>query len=54
MIAASAWNGYSMAHGTCSLHAFNEWPEDEGEPGMQRSVDSNLRPDPDIYQSSVC
>ncbi|KAM4065051.1 LEC14B protein [Hirsutella rhossiliensis] len=53
VLVASAWNGYSMVHGTCSLHAFNESPEDEGEPGMRRSVDSNLQPDPSIYQDSV-
>lgn len=51
--AASAWNGYGMAHGTCSLHAFNESPEDEGEPPMRRSVNSNLQPDPDLYADSA-
>ena len=41
-----------MARGTCSLHAFNESTDDEGEPGMRRSVDSNLREDPDVFQDS--
>ncbi|PHH87540.1 hypothetical protein CDD83_8730 [Cordyceps sp. RAO-2017] len=53
VLVASAWNGYSMARGTCTVHAFNESPEDEGEPGMRRSVDCNLRPDPDAYQDSA-
>ncbi|OAQ94277.1 WD repeat protein [Purpureocillium lilacinum] len=52
VLVASAWNGYSMARGTCSLHAFNESTDDEGEPGMRRSVDSNLREDPDVFQDS--
>ncbi|OAA45009.1 WD repeat protein [Metarhizium rileyi] len=52
MIVASAWNGYSMARGTCTLHAFNESSDDEGEPDMRRSVNAMLRPDPDVYQMS--
>ncbi|GAB0138665.1 hypothetical protein EsDP_00006891 [Epichloe bromicola] len=52
MVVASAWNGYSMARGTCTLHAFNESPEDEGEPGMRRSVDELLRPNAEAYNES--
>ncbi|PHH77125.1 hypothetical protein CDD82_3655 [Ophiocordyceps australis] len=43
ILVASAWNGYSMARGTCTLHAFNETSDDEGQPEMRRSVDCNLR-----------
>lgn len=44
-----------MARGTCSLHAFNESPDDEGEPGTtQRSVDCNLREDAATFQSPTC
>ncbi|KID72419.1 WD repeat protein, partial [Metarhizium brunneum ARSEF 3297] len=52
VMVASAWNGYSMARGTCTLHAFNESSDDEGEPEMRRSVDAMLRPNPDVYQMS--
>lgn len=41
-----------MARGTCTLHAFNESSDDEGEPDMRRSVNAMLRPDPDVYQMS--
>ncbi|KAG5982324.1 hypothetical protein E4U55_002056, partial [Claviceps digitariae] len=48
----SAWNGYSMARGTCTLHAFNEGPDDEGEPRMRRSVDALLKPSPEMFNES--
>ncbi|KAG6008412.1 hypothetical protein E4U43_000154, partial [Claviceps pusilla] len=51
-IVASAWNGYSMARGTCTLHAFNEGPDDEGEPRMRRSVDALLKPNPQEFNES--
>lgn len=41
-----------MARGTCTLHAFNESREDEGEPGMRRSVDELLRPNAEAYNES--
>ncbi|PFH62502.1 hypothetical protein XA68_13241 [Ophiocordyceps unilateralis] len=53
VLVASAWNGYSMARGTCTLHAFNEANEDEDEPGVRRSVDCNLRPNPEAYLNAT-
>ncbi|KAK2058486.1 WD domain-containing protein [Colletotrichum caudatum] len=44
VLVASAWNGYNMAHGTCTLHSYNEAEDDEAEPPMGRSVDEKLRP----------
>ncbi|KAG6004681.1 hypothetical protein E4U21_000836 [Claviceps maximensis] len=41
-----------MARGTCTLHAFNEGPDDEGEPRMRRSVDALLRPNPEKIASA--
>ncbi|TEA11979.1 LEC14B protein [Colletotrichum sidae] len=48
LLVASAWNGFNMAHGTCTLHSFNEADEDEAEPAMGRGVDERLRPMPGI------
>ncbi|OLN86087.1 LEC14B protein [Colletotrichum chlorophyti] len=44
LLAASAWNGFNMANGTCTLHSYNESEEDEAEPPMGRNVDEKLRP----------
>ncbi|ATY62656.1 WD repeat protein [Cordyceps militaris CM01] len=52
VIVASAWNGYSMARGTCTVHSFNEADEDEGEPEMGQSVDDMLKDNPDFYPSN--
>ncbi|KAJ6444018.1 WD repeat protein [Purpureocillium lavendulum] len=52
VLVASAWNGYSMARGTCTMHAFNDSTDDEGEPGMRQSVDCNLQEDPEVFQAS--
>ncbi|RDA89395.1 hypothetical protein CP532_6144 [Ophiocordyceps camponoti-leonardi (nom. inval.)] len=52
VLVASAWNGYSMARGTCTLHSFDEAGEDESESATQRSLDCNLRPNPDLYLSA--
>jgi len=41
---ASSWNGSNRDSGTCSVHSFNEAPEDEAEPKMGRQVDDKLRP----------
>ncbi|TQW01048.1 hypothetical protein V2A60_002066 [Cordyceps javanica] len=51
VIVASAWNGYSMARGTCTIHSFNEAGEDEGEPEMGQSVDDMLKNNPNFYRS---
>lgn len=42
-LVASAWNGYSLARGTCSLHSFNEGLNDEGDPPMSRNYDPKMR-----------
>jgi WD repeat-containing protein 23 len=52
VLVASAWNGYNMGRGTCSLHSFNEGDDDEGEPHMGRSMDELLRTNPEIYFDS--
>ncbi|KAK2592243.1 hypothetical protein QQS21_010059 [Conoideocrella luteorostrata] len=52
MVVASAWNGHSMARGTCSVHSFNECSEDEGEPDMRRCVDAMLMPNDETFLKS--
>ncbi|KAL6698487.1 WD40-repeat-containing domain protein [Trichoderma pleuroticola] len=52
IIVASAWNGYSMARGTCTVHAFNGASEDEGEPRLGDSVNESLRSDPETFYQS--
>ncbi|RCI09804.1 hypothetical protein L249_3891 [Ophiocordyceps polyrhachis-furcata BCC 54312] len=52
VLVASAWNGYSMARGTCTLHSFDEAGGDESESAIQQSLDCNLRPNPDVYFST--
>ncbi|KAF9872241.1 WD repeat protein [Colletotrichum karsti] len=44
VLVASAWNGFNMAHGSCTLHSYNEAEEDEADPEMGRNVDEKLRP----------
>lgn len=39
-----------MAHGTCTLHSYNEAEEDEAEAEMGRSVDERLRPVGEAFQ----
>ncbi|KAK0375340.1 WD repeat domain-containing protein [Colletotrichum limetticola] len=51
VLAASAWNGFNMAHGTCTLHSYNEAEDDEAEPPMGRNVDEKLRPVGESFQS---
>jgi len=51
MIVASAWNGYGMSSGTCSVHSWNDGAEDdEGEMGLR--VDQQLKADPEFYRKS--
>ncbi|EFQ29533.1 WD domain-containing protein [Colletotrichum graminicola] len=50
VLVASAWNGFNMAHGTCTLHSYNEAEEDEADPPMGRSVDEKLRPVGSAFQ----
>lgn len=52
IIVASAWNGYSMSTGTCTVHSWNDGAEeDEAEPKMGYRVDRTLHPDPALYAS---
>jgi WD repeat-containing protein 23 len=49
MIVASAWNGYGMSNGTCTLHSWNDGAgDDEAEPRMGLSVDQRLEADPEF------
>lgn len=51
MIVASAWNGYGMGTGTCTVHSWNDGAEDdEAEPKMGLRVDESLKMDPDFYR----
>jgi len=52
MIVASAWNGYGMSTGTCTVHSWNDGAEDdEAEPGMGLRVDQKLNIDPEFYRT---
>ncbi|KAF4966047.1 hypothetical protein FSARC_6247 [Fusarium sarcochroum] len=53
LLVASAWNGYNMARGTCTLHSFNENIDDEGDPPLGRSVNNVLKEQPELYQNST-
>ncbi|KAL7894917.1 WD40 repeat-like protein [Trichoderma sp. TUCIM 5745] len=52
IVVASAWNGYSMARGTCTVHAFNGSNDDEGDPELGDSVNESLRSDPETFFQS--
>ena len=50
MIVASAWNGYGMSTGTCTVHSWNDGAEeDEAEPRMGLRVDQKLEVDSSLY-----
>lgn len=50
MIVASAWNGYGMSTGTCTVHSWNDGAEDdEGDMGLR--VDQRLNADPEFYRA---
>ncbi|KAI9836979.1 MAG: hypothetical protein M1837_003139 [Sclerophora amabilis] len=52
MIAATSWNGWGLANGTCSVHSWNNGAKDvEGDPHMGIRVDHQLRHDPRLYES---
>ncbi|KAI3583152.1 WD40-repeat-containing domain protein [Fusarium oxysporum f. sp. albedinis] len=53
LLVASAWNGYNMARGTCTLHSYNDNVDDEGEPPMGQSVNHLLKEQPELYQNST-
>jgi WD repeat-containing protein 23 len=47
---ASAWSGYGMSTGTCTLHSWNDGAEeDEAEPKMGLRVNQKLEIDPSLY-----
>ncbi|KIN07661.1 hypothetical protein OIDMADRAFT_108451 [Oidiodendron maius Zn] len=47
---SSAWNGYGMETGTCSIHSWNDGAEDdEAEPKMGLRVNPKLEIDPEFY-----
>ncbi|KAL5331480.1 hypothetical protein ACEPPN_001011 [Leptodophora sp. 'Broadleaf-Isolate-01'] len=53
MIVASAWNGYGMQHGTCTVHSWNDGAEDdEAEPKMGLRVNQKLEADPAFYDET--
>ncbi|KAK7419412.1 hypothetical protein QQX98_003364 [Neonectria punicea] len=52
IIVASAWNGYNMARGTCTVHSFGDTMNDEGDPPMGRSVNDVLEEDPALLAST--
>jgi len=44
VVAATSWNGWGMATGTCTVHTWNDGAEeDEAEPVMGTSYDSKLQ-----------
>ncbi|KZF20482.1 WD40 repeat-like protein [Xylona heveae TC161] len=48
VIAATSWNGWRMASGTCTLHSWNDGMEDdEAEPKMGTWLDSKLQDNED-------
>lgn len=50
MIVASAWNGYGMSTGTCTVHSWNDGAEDdEAEPKMGLRVNQKLVCDQSYY-----
>ncbi|KAF4630590.1 hypothetical protein G7Y89_g7547 [Cudoniella acicularis] len=52
MIVASAWSGYGMSTGTCTVHSWNDGAEDdEAEPKMGLRVNQKLEVDPAFYPS---
>jgi len=54
MIVASAWNGYGMEGGTCTVHSWNDGAEaDEAEPKMGYRVNERLVPDQELYDSGA-
>ncbi|KAG9240177.1 WD40-repeat-containing domain protein [Calycina marina] len=50
VIVASAWNGYAMSTGTCTVHSWNDGAEkDEADPKMGYRVNQKLEVDPALY-----
>ena len=53
MIVASAWNGYGMQNGTCTVHSWNDGAEDdEAEPKMGLRVNQRLEYDAMYYDDT--
>ncbi|KAJ5116247.1 hypothetical protein N7456_000595 [Penicillium angulare] len=44
VLAATSWNGWGLASGTCTVHSWNDGADnDEGEPPIGKSYDDKLR-----------
>ncbi|KAH8667425.1 WD40-repeat-containing domain protein [Tricladium varicosporioides] len=53
IIVGSAWSGYGMSTGTCTLHSWNDGVEDdEAEPKMGLRVNEKLEVDSRFYQNT--
>jgi len=53
-IVASAWNGYGMSSGTCTVHSWNDGAEeDESEPRMGLRVNQKLEVEEEYYRESA-
>jgi len=51
IVSASAWNGYGMSSGTCTVHSWNDGAEDdEAEPKMGLRVDQKLNTSDEFYR----
>ncbi|KAL3420209.1 WD domain-containing protein [Phlyctema vagabunda] len=51
IVVASAWSGYGMSTGTCTVHSWNDGAEeDEAEPEMGLRVNQKLQHDPHLYE----
>jgi WD repeat-containing protein 23 len=52
IIAATSWNGWGTAQGTCTVHTWNDgMEEDDAEPKMGRRVNAQLQHDERLYRS---
>ncbi|KAG5742492.1 hypothetical protein H9Q73_014474, partial [Fusarium xylarioides] len=49
----SAWTGYTLPRGTCTLHSYNDNADDAGEPPMAQRVNHLLKEQPELYQNST-
>ncbi|KAF1838815.1 WD40 repeat-like protein [Decorospora gaudefroyi] len=53
LIAATSWNGWGTAQGTCTVHSWNDGvEEDEAEPRVGRRVNARLQHDERLYRSA--
>ncbi|KAH7157883.1 WD40-repeat-containing domain protein [Dactylonectria estremocensis] len=52
LLVASAWNGYNLARGTCTVHSFDDAMDDEGVAPMGESVNALLQSEPKFTDST--